>query len=570
MKILCISLLAALHLLNLVNSTWAEQSIFTDASTNFSFNDNQQFLKVTEAYRANLLKTDDNLEIIWDIENSYYLYADKFSLTINNMENQFDIDRKGKWVYDEFFKTDKEVFYNSVSLTAKTPLQDAIIAVGFQGCAELGLCYPPETYYFKMENSNLFPISAEEAALIQPISQPPSPTNAFADVSTISIGLALIFAFLGGIILNLMPCVFPVLSIKALGLVSHNNIKQHGWVYSAGVVICFIAAGLTLIALRYSGTAVGWGFQLQSPYFIAALLVLFFVMGLSLLGLIEVGTSLMGMGQNLTKQQGLRGTFFTGFLSVIVATPCTAPFMTSALGFAVAQPPVIGASIFAALGLGMAFPMWLLTQFPKLIQKLPRSGTWMVHLKQVMSFPMFLTCVWLLWIFANQLTNTAAMMLLAALILLAMAVWMRFVNIKHWLWYAVIIIAIATGYTALSMQSEKIAQHEKFNLKTLDNLVGKDQPVFVDVTANWCITCLVNERALFSNESVQQAFDDANVQVIIADWTNPNPEINTLLQRYNRVGIPLYLWFPANSTQAQILPQILTPLILLNLVENAP
>lgn len=533
------------------------------------FEKTPSFLKVTDAYQANLSLQNSIIHADWLMADGYYLYKQQFAVRVNDIATNFTLNRNGRWIFDEYFQTDKEVFYHDIKLSFPLDAsinitQPAIIELDFQGCSELGLCYPPETYYFELADGLILPMSSEQASSKK---QTIISVNATTiDNVELTFLLALIFAVIGGLILNLMPCVFPVLSIKAMSLISHGNIRTHGWIYSAGVVLCFIVVASLLILLRYSGNSVGWGFQLQSPYFLSALLILFFIMGLSLFGLIEVGTSMMGLGQQLTEQQSYRGTFFTGLLAVAVATPCTAPFMAPALGYAIAQPPLQGLLIFAALGLGMALPMLLLTQFPSLIQRLPRSGQWMVNLKQFMAFPMLLTCVWLLWVLANQLGNTSAMFMLAALVMLGLAIWLKSI-VAHRIYLAIaILIALFFGYSSLSMPSSPPSTAPPFTLEQLDSQTGGNQPVFVDVTASWCITCLSNERIALSNAEVQKAFNTANVNIIVADWTNPNREIHALLQRYQRVGIPLYLWFPKGSKEAQILPQILTPQMLINLV----
>ena len=273
-----------------------------------------------------------------------------------------------------------------------------------QGCADAGLCYPPLKQWLRIDR---------QSGVVNVASQPFADQPVLEDESVLSLGLVLLFAFAGGIILNLMPCVFPILSIKVLSFTMTHQTRRsrhiHGLAYTAGVVISFVAIAIVMLALRAAGESIGWGFQLQSPLFVIALVYLFFVMGLGLSGYLEIGSNLMSLGQDSQQQDGLGSSFMTGVLATTVASPCTAPFMGPALGFAIAQPSYIALLVFAFLGLGMALPFILLAWLPGLSQKLPKPGAWMDSFKQFLAFPLYLTAVWLLWVAGRQTSSDGSL-----------------------------------------------------------------------------------------------------------------------------------------------------------------
>lgn len=389
-------------------------------------------------------------------------------------------------------------------------------------------------------------------------------------------GLAtmLALAFGGGLLLNLMPCVFPVLAIKALSVLSargENRAHQrlHGLVYTAGVVAtCLAAAGL-LLGLRAGGAALGWGFQLQSPVVIGVLAYLFFAFGLSLSGVFMLGTRVMGLGQSLTERQGLSGSFATGVLAVIVASPCTAPMMGTALGFAVTQPAIIALAIFAALGLGLAAPFLLIGLVPTLARLLPRPGAWMEHFKQAMAFPLYLSVAWLLWVLSRQAGSEALLAVMVGLVLVAFAAWLW--HRPHRLVLALRVAALAgaaallatpamrTGATAVATGSESF---ESWSPERLAELRAAGDTVFVNFTADWCITCLANERTVLSRDAVRDALAADGVHYLKADWTRSDPRITEALAGFGRNGVPLYVVYHGEA-EPQVLPQILgTELVL--------
>lgn len=402
--------------------------------------------------------------------------------------------------------------------------------------------------------------------------------------------LVFTFALLGGLILNLMPCVFPVLSLKILSLSANAKASQadkrmHGLAYTAGVVLAFLVLASVLLALQAGGALIGWGFHLQSPWFVSLLVFLFFVMGLSMSGVVEFGTSVMGMGSELQDREGYKGSFFTGVLASVVASPCTAPFMGAALGFAFTQPPVTALAVFIALGLGMALPFLLISFNPALSGLLPHPGKWMLNFKQVLAFPLYATAVWLLWVLGNQAGPTAMALVVASCVLLAFAAWLyqRRHEIQKPFWRyantAVIIVCLLLtlgvirspllNTTVQGQAPGETANFEAYSDARLAELRNSGQAVFVNMTASWCITCLVNEKIALSSEEFDQALAENNVAYLKGDWTNNDPEITRVLQRYETSGVPLYLMYPADpNAPAEVLPQILTSGIVIDAMKR--
>ena len=526
-----------------------------------------EFLLVTEAFQLHAHVEDNQLVLEWAIAPAYYLYEERFKLSASNgiaLTPQFGT---GITKYDEFFAKDMTVFYDKAVLTVDLPPDTAPfnLQVESQGCADAGLCYPPYTDYLQVDpgNNQVVILPPPEDPLL--VETPPIATTAEVPASLIKI---MLFAILGGIILNLMPCVFPVLSIKVMSLAQadRDRLPLHGWVYTAGIVVCFVAFAGALLLARAGGEAIGWGFQLQSPLLIAALTYLFFVMGLSMSGLINIGTRWMGAGQSLTQKSGLSGSFFTGVLAAVVASPCTAPFMGAALGFALTQPAIVCLAIFAALGLGMALPLLLLCYIPALANRLPKPGVWMEILKEFLAFPLYLTAVWLLWVLGRQAGVDASMIVAAGAVAIAFGCWLLNRSAQGaWQWLRRALIAAAwIGALVLPWQmigqATEPSRWQAYSPERLQQLRASGTPVFVNLTADWCLTCLANERLTLHTEEVEQAFDDYQVVTLKGDWTNRDPQITALLTEYGRSGVPLYLWFPAEASgKAEILPQLLTP-----------
>ena len=391
----------------------------------------------------------------------------------------------------------------------------------------------------------------------------------------IGVLLAMLFAFIGGLILNVMPCVLPILAMKALALAGHSGrdhqeAAKEGFSYSAGAVLSFLLFGLVIVLLRQGGAAVGWGFQLQEPIAVAGFALLIFAVGLNLSGVFEVGS--ITIGDSLAQRSGALGAFFTGVLAVAVAAPCTAPFMAAALGFALTQSVASAMLIFFALGLGFALPFLILGIWPKALSFLPKPGTWMLRLKQFLAFPMYGAAAWLVWVLAQETGANGVAVILASFVALALAAW---------LWTSTRDLEVtgrATGTIAAALvflggvygismlhsvgaqpqTATASANAEPFTPERLASLRAGGKPVFVDATAAWCITCLVNEQAVLSRADVQAAFNDHHVAYLVADWTNRNDTITKLLSENGRSGVPLYLYYAPGSDKPVILPQILT------------
>ena len=529
-----------------------------------------EFLPIEEAYQTLPFSNESGLQIEWRISPGYYLYKERFKLVARQQGKTLQLKPtwpKGKHKYDEYFEKELEVFYNAINLDfTDSPLdvtQDFSLHLQSQGCADAGLCYPPRDQQFSFSaDTNTFteqdptPIAATAAGA----SATPTMTTPSSDTSWI---VAILLAMLGGSVLNLMPCVFPVLSIKALSLAASGedgaHRKLHGWAYTAGVVLSFVAIAGALLIVRAGGEAVGWGFQLQSPLLILALVYLFFILGMALLGLLEIGTSLANVGGNLASAGGLKGSFFTGGLATLVASPCTAPFMGTALGYAMTQPPAASLSIFAALGFGMALPFLALCYVPHLHKWLPKPGAWMETFKEILAFPLFLTAIWLLWVLGRQTSTDQLVMTLCGLLALSFALWLW--QFKNWFAKLCVIGAIALALLLPLSHKETASDHwTTYDSSEWQQLRQQGQPIFVNVTADWCLTCLANEKLVFSQQSVQIDIADADLLLVKADWTKYNPDITALLAQYQRNGVPLYLMFPADpEAKPEILPQLLSP-----------
>ncbi|WP_066959185.1 protein-disulfide reductase DsbD [Microbulbifer sp. Q7] len=544
------------------------------------------FLPVDQAYQLDILLTDNGASALFQIAPEYYLYRDKLALYTVEGERKTALPlklEKGEVIWDDYFEKETEVYRWQLEVPLALSGDDAIqVQVHYQGCADAGLCYPPQIRNFALD-----PV----AKTVSPIVDGPGPTGGAGGAASQNPGnlsgaaatsgalggllLAMALAFGGGLLLNLMPCVFPVLSIKALAI-THAGERQHlhGWAYTAGVIGTFVLIAAIMLVLRTAGEAVGWGFQLQSPVVIAALVYLFFAMGLSLSGVTEFGGRLMGLGAHGAQNSGLGGSFSTGALATVVASPCTAPMMGSALGFAVTQPAPMALAVFAALGAGMAAPFLLLTYMPGLARRLPRPGPWMETLKQLLAFPMYLTAVWLLWVLGRQTGSDGVTLVLAGAVAIAFALWLwpgaHRDGQQKWLRHAVAVVAVAGAVWALpnlaslqsatgqQAQSGKSDYWQVYSPEALADARSEGRPVLINMTAAWCITCLANEKVVLSSDAVTAAVGDLGFTALKGDWTNQDPQITELLARYGRSSVPLYLLFPAGGGEPLILPQILT------------
>jgi thiol:disulfide interchange protein DsbD len=398
---------------------------------------------------------------------------------------------------------------------------------------------------------------------------------------------AIALALAGGLVLNLMPCVLPVLSVKALGLVQHarepaSRLRHHGLAYVCGVLASFAVVAGVLIALRAGGEHLGWGFQLQSPVVVTLLAWLFFTVALSFSGVIVVGGRFTGAGQALAARSGYGGSFAAGALVTVAATPCTAPFMGAAVGFAVTQPWPIAMLVFEALGLGLALPYLLLSFVPAWGRLLPKPGLWMVRLQQALAFPLYASAAWLVWVVSQQAGPSAVAAVLAGIVLIAFAAWLHqalggartlWRHMATWtvvaLLPALIVAVVALGPLGAGARpavsetgvAEGRIGWEPFSPERLAALRASGTPVFVNFTAAWCVTCLVNERVALRSPAVAEAFAKKGVVALKADWTNRDAAIGQLLGSLGRSGVPLYALYPPgppSSAAPTLLPQILT------------
>lgn len=407
-----------------------------------------------------------------------------------------------------------------------------------------------------------------------------------------SAGLAILlrisaFAFAGGVILNLMPCVFPVLFLKGLSLVQSSGeqrgrLRRHGLAYALGILVSFWAVATLLFVLRAAGNRLGWGFQFQSPGFLALIALLLFFLGLSLAGLFDIGLTWTSAGSGLASRQGYAGSFFTGVLAMVVATPCTAPFMGAAIGFALAQSMPVGLTVFTALALGLAAPYVALTFNSAWMRLLPRPGAWMEILKQATAIPIFATVIWLVWLFAQTAGANALIGLLSAFLLLAISGWIlgRWPARRAAALWALLAIALAVAaplYALHSFASPEIGAANPrgspgdpwrpFSPQEVDRLLAQGQPVFVDFTANWCLSCQVNERVVLDRGDVRKRLRGSGIALLRADWTRHDEAIAQALNRLGRSGVPTYVIYSPGQPP-QILPEVLTPGIVFSALDR--
>jgi thiol:disulfide interchange protein DsbD len=393
--------------------------------------------------------------------------------------------------------------------------------------------------------------------------------------------LAMAYAFVGGLILNLMPCVFPILSMKATALAGHSEDRVQARVqalaFLGGVLVSFLALAGGLLALRAAGSAVGWGFQLQSPTLVALLALVMLAAALNLSGLFEIGASLQGLGGGLASRGGAIGAVFTGVLAVVVAAPCTAPFMGPALGYALTQPTAFALAVFLALGLGFAAPFTLVAFTPALIRLLPRPGAWMSIFRKAMAFPMYAAAAWLAWVLAQQSGAEGLARLFAAAVVLALAAWLFGLSQERRaaggrataLGGAALVTLVGAGLVAAAPLPASTLKAQPWSPQAVAQARAAGRPVLVNFTAAWCVTCQVNERVAFSTPSVARAFSKANAVYLVGDWTNRDSAIGQALQAQGRIGVPLYLLYDTRGDAPVVLPQLLTPQIVERAVEQA-
>lgn len=415
-------------------------------------------------------------------------------------------------------------------------------------------------------------------------------------IENVSFLQAALFALLGGLILNLMPCVFPVLSMKALSLVKLKDkelahARLYGLTYAAGILLSFAVMAGALMVLKSAGAQIGWGFQLQNPAVILGLSYLLFLIGLNLAGVFEMTGKLSNVGSWLTHKHGYTGSFFTGVLATLVATPCTAPFMGVAMGYALTQSVTAAMAIFLAMGFGLALPYLALCFVPALRHALPRPGAWMEVFRQFLSFPMFASAAWLVWVLAQQTDEMGVFLALLGMVAMAFMIWLS----RHWpanapvkglVFLLMIVSAGFVLFTLVTPHPEKTEgalqevsgdrNWEEFSQQRLDDLLGDGYPVFINMTAAWCITCKVNDNVALNVDATRQLFAEKGIKYLKGDWTNQNPEITKFLAGYGRTGVPLYVYYaPPNEETGKrpdpvVLPQILTPQIVAETMSHQP
>ncbi len=574
----------------------------------------ENLLPVTQAFvlKATIDKPG-NIALHFDIAPHYYLYRERIHakiLTPGIRAGALALP-PGKIEHDPYLGA-MAIYHDSVdgslpyTATGATPAS-LQVSVTYQGCHEVTpkICYPPNTQTFTLPTSGGGPIAATGAAHASSGSAPPrNPITASLSAATTSpqpspgansrapnatgladIGLAfaVLLALIGGLILNLMPCVLPVLAIKAVGVLesgeSRAKARAHALAYAAGVIGTFLAIGLTILTLRGAGQAVGWGTQLQQPVIVAVLACVLFVVGLSMSGVVHFGAGLGNLGAGLTRRGGAAGHFFTGVLAVVVASPCTAPFMGAALAYALVAPAAQAMCVMLALGVGLALPLTLVGMVPALARLLPKPGRWMETLKQVLAFPMYLSAVWLVWVLANQRGADAMALVLIAMVLLAAAAWWHARSdadrkFGHALTVVFVLAALIPlyGITRLAPAARTTTLSRDavaFSTAKLQSLRAEGTPVFVDIGADWCVTCKANEYAVLDTHAFRDLLHRTGAVYMKGDWTDVDPKIGAYLEKFHSPGVPLYVVYPRGHGAGRALPTVLTASLVRQALESA-
>ncbi len=391
----------------------------------------------------------------------------------------------------------------------------------------------------------------------------------------------IIGAMLGGLILNVMPCVFPVISLKIMSFASVSNnskssIMTKSLIFSLGIILSFAILGIILAIIKYLGGSVGWGFQLQSPMFTKIMTIIFWLITLNFAGIWEFGNSISSVasGINTNNSNKWISSFMSGALAVLVASPCVAPFMASAVGYALAGEASISESIaiITSVGIGMAIPYIVLAQFPSLLKKLPRPGRWLDILKKILSIPMFITVLWLAWVMNNQGSSITNIVIMLGIFFVVAIIWGKFANPmqnkKNRIIAVLICVLLSVMAIFVNVKFSEKKVESSWTPQKVENLLAQGKNVFVDFTASWCFTCQYNKQIIFS-EKTKALFKEKNIEILVADWTNKDNTITQELQKYKRAGVPLYLLYSAkDKSQPQILPTILTQSILLEAVDK--
>jgi thiol:disulfide interchange protein DsbD len=532
-------------------------------------------LPAEQAFRFEALAQNPHqLLLRWTMPKGYYLYRDQTALKLKDATG---LSLTPAWPagtphHDEHFGN-VTVYFDQIELPVAVSgdligRRQLTLDASFQGCQDGGLCYP------LMTRSVTIDLGSDVAATGAPAQTAPEmpPADVAGHSSQVGLIAALLLALGGGLVLNLMPCVLPVLSIKAVSLLesgeNRTTARRHALFYTAGVLVSFVTLGMGIVALRSAGHALGWGTQLQQPLLVGVLACVMLAVGLSMSGVVQFGASLGNTGASLAARSGPAGDFFTGVLAVVVASPCTAPFMGSALAYAFTAPMLWALLVFLALGVGLALPFLAVGFVPTLARMLPRPGRWMETLKQVLAFPMYLTAVWLVWVLANQRGADAVGLVLVTMVLLAMTLW----------WFErsrsrgaiskslVAVLAIATlAPLVLLAQIPRPAANAAvedgvvaYSPQKLAELRQAGTPVFVDMTADWCVTCKANEHTVLDTQSFRDLLKQTGAIYMKGDWTDVDPTISAFLQQYHSPGVPLYVVFPKHGGPGNQLSTVLT------------
>jgi thiol:disulfide interchange protein DsbD len=565
-------------------------------------------LPVTQAFALKpTIARPGTIALHFDIAPHYYLYRGRIHakiLTAGVTAGALQTPA-GTKEHDPYLGN-VEIYHGAVDASLPYSATGAMpatleVEVGYQGCHEVTpkICYPPHTETFTLPTSGGGPIGAAGGgqaiddgaargaitASLATGSASAMPANGAEASSRIDTGLALalLLAFAGGLILNLMPCVLPVLAIKAVGVLESGESRQRARIdalaYAAGVIATFLAIGLVILGLRGAGHAAGWGTQLQQPVIVAVLACVLFAVGLSMSGVVQFGSGLGNVGTGLTRRGGAAGHFFTGVLAVIVASPCTAPFMGVALAYAFVAPASHELLVMLALGIGLALPLTLIGLVPALARLLPKPGRWMETLKQILAFPMYLSAVWLVWVLAHQRGADAVALVLVAMVLLAAAFWWHgrgapARRLGHVFTLVLALAGLASLYAVARVAPpvRTAAADDSsvaFSAAKLQSLRDTGTPVFVDIGADWCVTCKANEYAVLNTRGFRKLLQETGAVYMKGDWTDVDPEIGAYLKQFHSPGVPLYVIYPRGGGAGRALPTVLTASLVRTALESA-
>jgi len=568
-------------------------------------------LPVTQAFALKpVIAKPDTINLHFDIAPHYYLYRGRIhakiltaGVTAGALQTPAGIKEHDPYLGDV------EIYHDAVEASLPYGAAGVMpatlkVAVTYQGCHEVEpkICYPPNTETFTLPTSGGGPVGATggdsainggaprdsvtaslAAASAAPTSATPESGARTANQINMGLAFALLLAFVGGLILNLMPCVLPVLAIKAVGVLESGESRQRARVgalaYAAGVIATFLAIGLAILGLRGAGHAVGWGTQLQQPLIVAVLAFVLFAVGLSMSGVVQFGSSLGNVGTGLTRRGGAVGHFFTGVLAVIVASPCTAPFMGVALAYAFVAPAAHELLVMLMLGIGLALPLTLIGLVPALARLLPKPGGWMETLKQILAFPMYLSAVWLVWVLAHQRGADAVALVLVAMVLLAAAFWWHARGgparrVGHVFTLVLALAGLASLYAVARVAPpvRTAAADDSsvaFSAAKLQSLRDTGTPVFVDIGADWCVTCKANEYAVLNTRGFRKLLQETGAVYMKGDWTDVDPEIGAYLKQFHSPGVPLYVIYPRGGGAGRALPTVLTASLVRTALESA-